>query len=66
MELKPCPKCKDNLDIEIIVNDDRLCIDGVMDFGTVYRFECLYCGASTEWCETPEQAVKAWNRRADE
>lgn len=26
---------------------------------------CIECGVETEYCETVEKAIEAWNRRAD-
>ena len=56
-ELKPCPFCGGKADI---CKDEHI--------GT-YRVECQNtrcpCIPSTWFCETKEDAVKLWNRRAN-
>lgn len=51
-KLKPCPFCGGN----------NLSIDGI----TVYWVECKDCNASISGHETEEEAIEAWNMRADE
>ena len=50
-KLKPCPFCGGN----------NLSIDGI----TVYWVECKDCNASIGGHETEEEAIEAWNWRAD-
>lgn len=55
LELKSCPHCNGNGRIVSVsgFKSDR------------YRAVCEECGASTRECETEQEAVSAWNRRAD-
>lgn len=55
LELKSCPHCNGNGRIVSVsgFKSDR------------YRVVCEECGASTRECETEQEAVSAWNMRAD-
>lgn len=55
LELKSCPHCNGNGRIVSVsgFKSDR------------YRAVCEECGASTRECETEQEAVSAWNMRAD-
>lgn len=55
LELKSCPHCNGNGRIVSVsgFKSDR------------YRVVCEECGASTRECETKQEAVSAWNMRAD-
>lgn len=55
LELKSCPHCNGNGRIVSVsgFKSDR------------YRAVCEQCGASTRECETEQEAVSAWNMRAD-
>ena len=52
-ELKPCPFCGN---IGSFWSIDQC--------QTLYA-TCIFCGARTVDCDTPEEAIAAWNRRAD-
>jgi Lar family restriction alleviation protein len=51
-ELKPCPFCGN---IGSFWSTDQC--------QTLYA-TCIFCGARTVDCDTPEEAISAWNRRA--
>ena len=55
LELKSCPHCNGNGRIVSVsgFKSDR------------YKIICEQCGASTRECETEQEAVSAWNMRAD-
>lgn len=55
LELKSCPHCNGSGRIVSVsgFKSDR------------YRSVCEECGASTRECETKQEAVSAWNMRAD-
>lgn len=55
LELKSCPHCNGSGRIVSVsgFKSDR------------YRAVCEECGASTRECDTKQEAVSAWNRRAD-
>lgn len=55
LELRSCPHCNGNGRIVSVsgFKSDR------------YRAVCEECGASTRECETKQEAVSAWNMRAD-
>lgn len=52
-ELKPCPFCGEKADYSQSVN-----MGG-------WKVLCERCGGQTRFFRTPEQAIEAWNRRAD-
>ena len=56
IELKPCPFCGGEAEIQF----------GACDYN-VYQVVCTNdgCNAMNGWDDTPEQAAEAWNRRAD-
>ena len=58
MELKPCPFCGD-IDPDI----EELSINGL--FIGSYCVECFNCHAKTDYFDTEEEAIEAWNRRID-
>lgn len=51
-KLKPCPLCG-KLHHE------------VSDYKPVYRVECTYCGARTGNYNSEQEAIEAWNNRAE-
>ena len=79
-DLKPCPFCGMNvaeptslLECELCANfeDDELCpnYDSCGSDGCGHFVACNVnkggCGASTGWYQTVEEAINAWNRRAE-
>lgn len=53
-KLKPCPFCgRTELEIVIVYGED-------------YYVGCLTCTACGQSCETYEEAIEAWNRRAED
>ena len=61
-KLKPCPFCGDSW-VYASVGDYT---SGYENFG--YRVECK-CGfawGAINWCETKEEAIRAWNRRVSD
>ena len=53
MELKPCKCGNHQLKFVINVMTTRTCV------------VCEECGEESNWCNTKNEAVEAWNRRAD-
>ena len=53
-KLKTCPKCG-NHQLKFVTNvmTTRTCV------------LCEECGEESNWCNTKNEAVEAWNRRAD-
>ncbi len=55
-ELKPCPFCGGEAD----------CSKNVLHNNQYeWAVECIECGAFTDCFATEEEAIEAWNRRAD-
>lgn len=48
--LECCPNCQET-DVQWIEERD------------LYRRKCRYCGISTPWCKSDEEAIEKWNRR---
>lgn len=70
-ELKPCPFCGKST--ELVINEISQTLDDIIF--PMFRVSCsmqtgIYakngCGASSGWRLTEEEAVKAWNRRAND
>lgn len=60
-ELKPCPFC----------GDEAIYITTAIKAGNIvkefYSISCLGCNAEIyKYCKTEEEAVEAWNRRAED
>lgn len=51
-ELKPCPFCGEKSRIDM--------------YKHFYRVLCTNCPALTEWLYSEQEAIEAWNTRADE
>lgn len=49
MNVKRCAHCGGDASIEMV--------------SSLYRFKCNQCGASTQLCRTPDEALCKWNRR---
>lgn len=63
-ELKPCPFCGG---IAIETNEQAVCVHyavGEAVFGSLPRVSCFECSALVTR-DTMEEAVSAWNRRAN-
>ena len=61
IELKPCPFCgSSNVTLEVEYGSD--CGYG---FGG-HTVICNNCGVQTIYYETKEEAIEAWNKRADD
>ena len=59
-KLKPCPFCGGEAEVDILEHQYR-------GFPKTYGVMCLNCNCGTDWFfETEEEAVAAWNRRAEE
>lgn len=58
-ELKPCPFCGADYGFLEIIK----C--GVTGSSHVYAVMCCECGGRSGRAETKDDAVEAWNRRAD-
>ena len=56
-ELKPCPFCGGEAKIKLFKS-------GIFKRITVYYAECAVCGNQTKVQFETEQAIEAWNRRA--
>ena len=68
VKLKPCPFCGNRKAPTIMDQNQALWADPDYD-GDLSIVVCCAtrkfgCGASTGFCDTSEQAVQAWNRRA--
>ena len=60
-ELKPCPFCGGEA---IYITTAIKAGDLVKEF---YSISCLDCNAEIyKYCKTEEEAIEAWNRRAEE
>lgn len=57
IELNPCPFCGGK-GVEILEDENKY-----LYFR--YRAQCQKCGATAKLCHTKEEALKAWNRRAN-
>ena len=53
-ELKPCPVCG-NHQLKFVINvmTTRACV------------VCEECGEESNWCNTTNEAIEAWNRRVE-
>ena len=59
-ELKPCPFCGGEV-VQHHATSEELCID------LGYRFFCeKLCCMQVKYYETKEEAIEAWNRRAED
>lgn len=68
-ELKPCPFCNNN-NISVVVDNAAYSL-GLIDktdvhFNVICSTISCGCGASSGWCDTREEAINTWNRRADD
>ena len=61
-ELKPCPFCGEKLRLQNNYYSGPLW----KRINNSFRVECPKCNASTYEFTTAEQAIEAWNRRANE
>lgn len=65
----PCPFCKTNQ--SLYIGEDKSEDDDEDPRTFAYHVGCGICGAKGRnrypigWCETPEQAVEAWNDRGE-
>lgn len=60
-ELKPCPFCgSDNVMV------DETFVDAQNDPYMEYEVICFDCENRTKPCDTAQDAIARWNRRADE
>lgn len=57
-DLKPCPFCGGEADC----NNNAVMQGGKLKWAT----ECLGCGVITDCFDTKQEAIEAWNRRADD
>ena len=64
-ELKPCPFCGGIADVRYIKRKMRYRLFNFMDITHYAYVKCKICGATTAVKETRENAIEAWNRRAD-
>lgn len=63
MELKPCPFCGcEVVDTTFMFPEP----DEEVDWKMIYSMMCDECHACTSWFTTKEEAIAAWNRRADD
>ena len=67
-ELKPCPFCG-SMTAPTVMNESEALFNIDADGEDMSMVVCCAakkfgCGASTGFCDTAEQAVEAWNRRA--
>ncbi len=60
-KLKPCPFCG-STDILDFNNAEMAIGPNSINYGLI----CIECDARTGWYYTVDEAVKAWNRRADD
>ena len=56
MELKPCMRCRDDLNIAIDERESK-------DDNTEYAVVCLTCGGRSVWVGNKEAAIWLWNKR---
>ena len=62
-ELKPCPFCgKENI---AIVPTKDLGIDGEFGYFACCNAQRDGCGACSGWSASEDEAIDAWNRRAE-
>lgn len=52
-EMRPCKRC------------DSMLVDFEQLPSGRYRGVCFYCGLVGRTCNTEEEAIEAWNRRAE-
>lgn len=62
-KLKPCPFCGDKP--EIWVDNSVYTLTGEEENDTNFQVSC-HCGVRTMWYATRSEAIKTWNRRADD
>lgn len=58
LELKPCPKCRNDVNVRIEIGQSRF------KHCTLARFVCAKCGFAGASETTVPEAVAAWNRCA--
>jgi len=61
-ELKKCPNPTYTHQKDSFLLGSRIIVEVE---GGLARVVCLECGCSTGWWETEQEAIEAWNRRAD-
>ena len=62
-KLKPCPFCGEYGSVRLMTRHGK---DGWRDrFYVLCEYDSGGCGASGGWYHTKEEAIEAWNRRAD-
>ena len=62
-ELKPCPFCGSKASLKKIKT--KHFIDEEMIDAYCVICNAFDCGCLTQYCRTPEEAEKTWNRRAE-
>ena len=60
-ELKPCPYCKST---EVFYGEYDTFSDTTFG-GYKIRCRCGYAYRKSVWCDSANEAIEAWNRRAD-
>ena len=63
-ELKPCPFCGGEAVIEIVEPHSHILATFMPNYGGGAFIECQKCTCAIS-AETKEEAVEAWNRRAN-
>jgi Lar family restriction alleviation protein len=69
--LKPCPFCGGEAEThnngvwEPVIDDGGAYVDITIEDASAFWIECPKCGCLTQGGSTPEEAIAAWNRRAD-